>query len=89
MTIFVKINAFLSKIPLKNFFQLSFIFRMFAKLAGRPLKFPTKSTETLIHSAVAFITPANNKMAIKSKLLLFTIIIIVPLIDFSLCNDIK
>ena len=28
-------------------------------------------------------------MAIKSKLLLFTIIIIVPLIDFSLCDDIK
>ena len=68
---------------------------MFAKLACRPLKFPIKSTETLIHSAVAFRDPTSNKMAIKSKLLLFIIIIIiiiiimVPLIDFSLCDDFK
>ena len=42
---------------------------MFAKLACRPLKFPIKSTETLIHSALAFRPPASNKkMAIKSKL---------------------
>ena len=40
--------------------------------------------------AVIFRPPASNKMAIKSKLLLFDIIIIiVPLIDFSLCDDIK
>ena len=62
---------------------------MFAKLACGPLKFPIKSTETLIHSSVVFRPPASNKMAIKSKLLLFTIIFIVPLIDFSLCDDIK
>ena len=86
---FRKIKAFLSKIPLYFFLQLSFIFRMFAKLACRPLKLLIKSTETLIHSTVAFRTPASNKMAIKSKLLLFTVIIIVPLIDFSLCDDIK
>ena len=40
---FREINAFLSKIPL-NFLQLSFIFRMFAKLACGPLKFPIKIT---------------------------------------------
>ena len=51
--------------------------------------FQLKSTETLIHRAVFFRPPASNKMAIKSKLLLFTIITIVPLIDFSLCDDIK
>ena len=62
---------------------------MFAKLACGPLKFPIKSTETLIHSAVVFGPPASNKMAIKSKLLLVTFIIIVPLIDVTLCDDIK
>ena len=36
---------------------------MLAKLACRPLKFPIKSTETLIHSTVAFSHPASNKMA--------------------------
>ena len=33
--------------------------------------------------------PASNKMAIKSKLFLFTMTVIVPLIDFSLCDDFK
>ena len=40
---------------------------MFAKLACGPLKFPIKSTETLIHLAVVFRPPASNKMAIKSN----------------------
>ena len=35
---FREINAFLSKIPLHFFLKLSFIFRIFAKLAYRPLK---------------------------------------------------
>ena len=39
---FREINAFLSKISLNFFLQLSFIFRMFAKLACGPLKFPIK-----------------------------------------------
>ena len=59
---------------------------MFAKLACGPLKFPIKINWNLDSFSCGFQTPLR---AIKSKLLLITIIIFVPLIDFSLCDDIK
>ena len=63
---------------------------MFAKLACRPLKFPIEIDWNLDSLSWSFQTPTSNKMAIKSKLLLFTVvIIIVPLFDFSLCVDFK
>ena len=87
---FREINIFLSKIPVNFFFN----YLLFSECLPNSLvdlsNFQKKSTETLIHSAVAFQTPAINKMAIKSQILLFTIIIIiVPLIHFSLCDVIK
>ena len=47
----------------------------------------TMSTETMNRLAVAFRPPVSNKMEIKSKLLLFTVVINVPLIAFSLRDD--
>ena len=43
----------------------------------------------MIRLAVAFRPPASYKMEIQSKLLLFTVIINVPLIAFSLCDDFR
>ena len=81
---FREINAFLSTIPL-NFFSIIFYFQNVCQTGLWTSQISNKNQLR----PWFFGHPASNKMAIKSKLLLFTIIIIVQLIDFSLCDDIK